>query len=215
MKNPIPHTGILLVVSGPAGTGKTTVCERMLAEEPALRRVITCTTRPPREGEREGEAYYFLGADEFEKKVAAGDFYEYATVHGYRYGTLKKEVDDKLAAGDDLLLNIDVQGAATFRETAPKDDFLRGRMATVFIMPPSLEELERRLRSRQTDDEETIQNRLKGALEEIEHCDHYDYCLPSSSRGEDFDRLYAIYLAETMRVRILAQQGVGSPSGPS
>lgn len=173
----------------------------MLAEIPEIWRVVTSTTRKPRGGEKDHVDYYFFDHATFEEKIAAGHFYEYAHVHSNIYGTLKSEVQDKLAAGTDLLLNIDIQGAAQMRETAKTDELLKGRIITVFIMPPSLEELEQRLRGRGTDDEDEIQRRMKVALEEIEHSDHYDYCLRSASRGEDFANLNAIYRAEKMRNR--------------
>jgi guanylate kinase len=195
------QAALLIIVSGPAGSGKTTVCNRMLAEEPALCRVVTSTTRKPRIGEIDTIDYYFFTHSSFESKIRAGHFYEYAHVHSHIYGTLKSEVQDKLAAGKDLLLNIDVQGAASFRETAKVDERLSGRLVTVFIMPPSLEELEQRLRRRGSDDEAEIQRRLKVARAEIKHCEHYDYCLRSASRSEDYENLQAIYRAEKMRNR--------------
>lgn len=201
MDTPINQPGHLLIVSGPAGSGKTTVCDRMLAEEPAIERVITSTTRAPRGEEKDGIDYHFFDKATFEAKIEAGDFYEYAHVHSNLYGTMKSAVQDKLEAGVDLLLNIDVQGAAQMRETAQKDELLKGRVATVFIMPPSLEELEQRLSGRGTDSADEVQRRMKVALEEIEHADRYDYVLRSASRWEDFENLRAIYKAEKMRVR--------------
>ena len=201
MDTPINQPGLLLIVSGPAGSGKTTVCDRMLAEEPAIKRVITSTTRAPRGAEKNGIDYHFFDKATFEAKIEAGDFYEYAHVHSNLYGTMKSAVQDKLEAGIDLLLNIDVQGAASFRETAQNDALLKGRVATVFIMPPSLEELEQRLRGRGTDSDAEVQRRMKVALEEIEHADRYDYVLLSHTRWEDFENLRAIYKAEKMRVR--------------
>lgn len=173
----------------------------MLAEEPKIQRVITSTTRAPRGEERDRIDYYFFDQERFKAKIAAGDFYEHAQVHSNLYGTLKSEVQEKLSAGIDLLLNIDVQGAAQMRETAKHDELLQGKVATVFIMPPSLEELENRLRGRGTDADDEVQRRMKVALEEIEHADHYDYVLRSASREEDFDNLRSIYRAEKMRVR--------------
>lgn len=189
-------SGMLIIVSGPAGSGKTTVCDRMLAEEPGLQRVVTSTTRPPREGERHTVDYYFFDHPTFEAKVAAGEFFEWAHVHTNRYGTLKSEIHDKLSAGTDLLLNIDVQGAATFREAGREDTLLRGKVVTVFIMPPSLEELESRLRHRSTDDESEIQRRLRVAREEIPQRDLYDHCILSGTRYEDFEALREIYRKE-------------------
>jgi len=190
------NSGLLLIVSGPAGSGKTTVCDRMLAEEPRLQRVVTSTTRAPREGERHGVDYYFFDHAAFEAKVAAGEFYEHAHVHTNRYGTLKSEILGKLAAGKDLLLNIDVQGAATFREAEREDPLLRGKVATVFIMPPSMDELESRLRHRSTDDEDEIHRRLCVARDEIRQRELYDHCILSGTRFEDFEALRSIYLRE-------------------
>lgn len=173
----------------------------MLAEEPNVSRVVTSTTRNPRKGEKDRIDYYFFSASGFETKIKANEFYEYARVHGNLYGTLKSEVQDKLAAGMDLLLNIDIQGATSFREQAKDDGLLKGRLVTIFIMPPSLKELEHRLRERATDPEDEIQRRMKVAVEEIKQCTLYDYCLHSASRREDFENLRAIYRAEKMRNR--------------
>lgn len=189
-------SGLLLIVSGPAGSGKTTVCDRMLAEVSGIQRVVTTTTRPPREGERHQIDYYFFDHDTFDAKVEAGEFYEYAKVHTNRYGTLKSEIQDKLAAGTDLLLNIDVQGAATFREAGREDPLLRGKVVTVFILPPSLEELEQRLRERSTDDDDEIRRRLRVAREEMKQRGFYDHCIPSGTRNEDFAALQRIYREE-------------------
>ena len=189
-------SGLLLIVSGPAGSGKTTVCDRMLAEESGIQRVVTSTTRPPREGERHRVDYYFFDHADFNAKVEAGDFYEYANVHTNRYGTLKSEIHDKLAAGKDLLLNIDVQGAATFRDAEREDPMLRGKVVTVFIMPPSMEELESRLRHRSTDDADEIQRRLRVARDEMKQRELYDHCILSGTRFEDFEALQNIYKEE-------------------
>ena len=193
--------GLLIIVSGPAGSGKTTLCERILAKEPALSRVVTATTRKPRAGEKNNVDYYFFDPADFEKKIKAGDFYEYAKVHSNLYGTLKTKVQEKLTAGFDLLLNIDIQGAATFREKAKTDPSLRKSLVTIFIMPPSLKELEKRLRERAADPEDEIQRRMQVAIEEMKQCTLYDYCLRSATRNEDFENLYAIYRAEKMRNR--------------
>ncbi|MGB0272792.1 MAG: guanylate kinase [Opitutales bacterium] len=195
------RTGLLLIVSGPAGSGKTTVCERLLGELPELQRIVTATTRAPRGNEVNGSDYHFLAREDFEARIAAGAFYEYAQVHHQLYGTLKSEVQAKLRAGIDLLLNIDVQGAAQMRATAATDALLNGRIASVFILPPTLEELERRLRGRGTDSDDEIQRRMQVALEEMEHADRYDHVLRSSSKEADFEALRSIYQAEMQRVR--------------
>jgi guanylate kinase len=165
----------------------------MLAEVPSIERVVTSTTRQPRGTEVDKVDYYFFDRETFEAKVAAGDFYEYAHVHSHLYGTLKSEVQEKLAAGTDLLLNIDVQGAAQMRETAESDSLLEGRVVSVFIMPTTLEELERRLKGRGTDSDEEIARRMQVAIEEIEHSSLYDHTILSGTRDEDYQALLGIY----------------------
>jgi len=188
-----PQSGLLIIVSGPAGSGKTTLCYRMLAEMPQVERVVTSTTRPPRNGEVDTVDYYFFDHDTFQAKIAAGEFYEHAHVHSNLYGTLKSEVQDKLSTGSDLLLNIDVQGAAQMRETAQEDPLLQGKVVTVFIMPPTIEELEARLRGRGSDPEDEVQRRMQVALKEIELSEHYDRRILSGSRDQDFTALRTIY----------------------
>jgi guanylate kinase len=183
----------LLIVSGPAGSGKTTVCDALLEKTPAIERVVTATTRPPRGTEQNGIDYHFLTPEAFEDKIVAGEFYEHAIVHGRRYGTLKSAVQNKIRKGIDLLLNIDVQGAASFRETAQKDSLLTGRVATVFIMPPSLEELEKRLRGRATDSANEVLRRLEVAKNEMLEAKAYDHILKSTTREADLLALKAIY----------------------
>ena len=165
----------------------------MLKEVPAVERVVTSTTRKPRGGEVNTVDYYFFDHDTFKAKIKAGEFYEYAHVHSNLYGTLKSEVQDKLAAGTDLLLNIDVQGAAQMRETAQNDPLLKGNVVTVFIMPPSVEELESRLRGRGTDAEDEVQRRMTVALDEMKQSEHYDQTILSGSMDEDFAALEKIY----------------------
>jgi len=197
-----PQSGLLIIVSGPAGSGKTTLCDRMLAEIRQIERAVTSTTRQPRGGEVDTVDYYFFDHDSFQAKIAAGEFYEYAHVHSNLYGTLQSEVQDKLANGTDLLLNIDVQGAAQMRETAQNDPLLKGKVITVFIMPPSVEELEARLRGRGTDPEDEVQRRMKVALEEMKQSKFYDHTILSGSRDEDFAALQTIYgLAVAARCR--------------
>jgi guanylate kinase len=187
------QSGLLFIVSGPAGSGKTTLCERMLAELSEVQRIVTSTTRAPRPGEVDTVDYYFFDHETFEAKVQAGEFYEHAHVHSNRYGTLKSEVQDKLAQGIDLLLNIDVQGAATFRSVAQEDPLLKGKDVSIFIMPPDVAELERRLRGRGTDAEDEVKRRMRVALEEMKQAELYDHIILSGSRDEDFAALKAIY----------------------
>jgi len=197
-----PEKSLLFIVSGPAGSGKTTLCERMLEElSPRVQRVITATTRDPREGEQDGKDYYFLDKDTFEKRVSQGDFYEHAKVFDKRYGVLKEEVMDKLNQNIDLLLNIDVQGAETIRNASNDDPGLKGRVISIFIMPKDHKELRKRLEGRGQDKKEEIEKRLKIAEEEIKHWNKYDYCIPSGTKEEDFACLMSLYAAEKLRVR--------------
>jgi guanylate kinase len=165
----------------------------MLAEIPDLQRVVTSTTRPPRPGEVDTVDYHFFDKATFKEKIEAGEFYEYANVHRNLYGTLKREVQGKLEAGTDLLLNMDVQGAAHMRKVSQTDPILRGHVTTVFIMPPDIKELEVRLRGRATDAEDEIQRRLEVAIDEIKHRDHYDHTILSASPEADFLALKQIY----------------------
>jgi guanylate kinase len=160
---------------------------------PPLRRVITSTTRQPRPGEKHGRDYYFFDEDTFRRKVEAGEFYEHALVHGRGYGTLKREVQDKLNASIDLILNIDVQGAAAFRQAAQSDPVLRGRLVTVFIMPPDIEELKRRLAGRGETDPAEIERRLGSAEHEMAEAPRYDAIVESASKEADFAALDRIY----------------------
>ena len=190
---------LLVLISAPSGGGKTTVCQQLLAARPSMTRAITCTTRPPRKGERDGVDYFFLDADSFLKRVQAGNFLEHATVYGNSYGTLKGEVLSKLRQGKDVLLNVDVQGAATIRQRAEEDPELKRALVSVFLTPPSLAVLEERLRKRGTDSPAVIQKRLGVARQEIAQWKNFDYLLISSTIEEDLGRMQAIIEAEKMR----------------
>ena len=187
------ESGFLFIVSGPAGIGKTTVCDQMLKEIAGVERAVTSTTREPRRGEIDTVDYYFFDHDTFQAKIDVGAFYEYAQVHNQLYGTLKSEVQGKLANGIDLLLNIDVQGAAQMRETAQNDPLLKGKVITIFIMPPTIEVLAARLRGRGTDAEDEIQRRMAVAVEEMQLSKYYDHKIVSATREEDLAALVAIY----------------------
>jgi guanylate kinase len=198
---------LLVLISAPSGGGKTTLCQHLLAARPEMTRVVTCTTRPPRAGERDGADYYFLDAGSFLKRVQAGNFLEHATVYGNSYGTLKAEVLGKLRHGKDVLLNVDVQGAATIREKAQEVPELKRALISVFLTPPSLSIVEERLRKRGTDSPAVIQKRLGVARQEIAHWRHFDYLLLSASIDEDMRRMMAIIEAEKLRsVRVQAPE---------
>ncbi|SPE50094.1 Guanylate kinase [Verrucomicrobia bacterium] len=198
-KTPPALSPLLVLISAPSGGGKTTLCQALLAARPQMTRAVTCTTRVPREGEVDGVDYYFLNAESFLKRVQAGNFLEHATVYGNSYGTLKAEVLDKLRQGKDVLLNVDVQGAATIRDRALEDLELRRALVTVFLTPPSLAVLEERLHKRGTDSPAIIAKRLGVARGEIAQWKNFDYLLISGSIGEDLRRLQAIVEAEKMR----------------
>lgn len=198
MANPQTN-GLLLVISAPSGGGKTTLCEALLQSDANTVRAVTCTTRAPRDGEKDGVDYYFLEAGDFLKRVQAGNFLEHATVYGNSYGTLKSEVMGKLRQGKDVLLNVDVQGAAAIRARAEDDDELRSALVTVFLAPPSLSVLEERLRKRNQDSATTIQKRLSVARHEIAQWKHFDYLIVSSTVPEDLAKAKGIMTAERLR----------------
>ena len=188
-----------MVISAPSGAGKTTVCQGLLKQKPNVRRAVTCTTRPPREGEQDGADYFFFSAEEFLKRVQSGHFLEHATVYGNSYGTLKSEVLKNLRGGHDVLLAIDVQGAAEVMRQAQSDPELAVSLVVVFILPPSIAELEQRLNSRGSDSPEAIRKRLNEARNEISQWKHYDYIIVSETRTRDLERVGAIYEAERLR----------------
>ncbi|MDB6067378.1 MAG: guanylate kinase [Pedosphaera sp.] len=191
---------LLIVISAPSGGGKTTLCKQLLLANPAMTRAVTCTTRPPREGEQDGVDYYFLDATSFLKRVQAGNFLEHATVFGNSYGILKSEVLNKLRQGRDVLLNVDVQGAATIHARAEEDSELKHALVQVFLTPPSLSILEERLKKRGTDSAAVIQKRLSVARQEIAQWKNFDYLIISTSIAEDLRRMQSILNAEKMRV---------------
>lgn len=190
---------LLVVLSAPSGGGKTTLSENVLRVNSNLVRAITCTTRQPRGSEIDGIDYYFLDATTFLKRVQAGNFLEHATVYGNSYGTLKSEVLGKLRQGKDILLNVDVQGAAAIRARADTEPELKRSLVTVFLTPPSLAILDERLLKRGTDSEAARQKRLSVAKQEIAQWRHFDYLIISTTVSEDFRRMQAILDAEKMR----------------
>lgn len=190
---------LLIVISAPSGGGKTTLCQQLIANCPNMTRAVTCTTRSPREGEREGVDYYFLDATSFLRRVQAGHFLEHATVYGNSYGTLKSEVLGKLRQGQDVLLSIDVQGAAAIRAQADLDGELKRALINVFLAPRSIAVLEERLKKRGQDSPAQIQKRLSVARQEIAQWKHFDYLLMSSTIAEDLRRMQAVLTAEKMR----------------
>lgn len=197
--NERPANCLLFVVSAASGAGKTTLVAQLLTTRPNLVRAITCTTRPPRINERDGVDYYFFLPEEFERRLAAGEFIENATVYGYRYGILRSELLGKLRQGHDVLLNIDVQGCATIRAQAQADPELARALVMVFLTPPSRAVLEHRLRHRGTDAPEVIAHRLEAARTEAAQWVYFDYLLISDTIAEDLRRASVIFEAEKMK----------------
>ena len=195
-----PASPLLILISAPSGGGKTTLCNQLLAARPDMTRAITCTTRAPRPGEKDGVDYYFFSPADFQRRVQAGEFVEHATVFGRSYGILRAELLDKLRQGRDVLLNVDVQGAATFRAQAQGEPELKRALVTIFLTPPTLAEIEARLKRRGADAEAVIQKRLAVARQEIAQWKNFDYLLVSGTKPEDLRRTLAIVEAEKMRV---------------
>ena len=187
--------GLLLVISSPSGCGKTTILKRVMADLPGLVFSISHTTRAPRSGEREGRDYYFVDHRQFRELSgrSPSGFLEWAQVHGNFYGTGRDEVESQRLAGNDVVLDIDIQGAAQIR--------ISGDPVTVFIAPPSLAELEHRLRGRGTESEETVALRLANAKQEMQAVDEYDYLIINDRLEEAVESLRAIIIAERCRRR--------------
>lgn len=195
--------GILFVVSAPSGAGKTTLVEAF-RKTPEFVYSVSCTTRAPRTGEIEGEDYCFLQESDFLARVKAGEFLEYAKVHGHYYGTLRNPVVSNLQNGVDVLIDIDTQGAANIRKCS--DQFIRQAVADVFIMPPDLEELRRRLTKRGTETSAQIELRLVNAAREMELWRDYRYTIISQSVEEDLQKFRHIMGAERYLSRRLIQK---------
>lgn len=181
--------GCLIVVSGASGTGKGTVCAELLKKRPSLRYSISATTRNPRNGEKNGVQYFFHTRESFEKLIADGGLLEWADVYGNYYGTPKAPVEKFLSEGQDILLEIDTQGALNVMEKMPEGIY-------VFLLPPSMEELERRLRSRGTDSEEVILRRLDSARGEVSLAKKYRYVVVNDVVQDAVDTIDAILTAE-------------------
>ena len=191
------------MVSAPSGAGKTTLVER-IRRTPNLFYSVSCTTRTPRAGEIDGQDYRFLSDADFRERVAKGDFVEHAQVHGDHYGTLREPIVTNLETGKDVLIDIDTQGAAVIRNCG--DPLIRDALADVFIMPPDLEELRKRLLKRGTETAQQIDSRLATAGREMEHWRDYRYTIISGSVEEDLQRFRQIMAAESYLSRRLIEK---------
>ncbi|MGJ7903538.1 guanylate kinase [Lysobacter sp. 1R34A] len=184
--------GTLYIVAAPSGAGKSSVVNAVLARDPNIRLSISFTSRQPRPGERHAEHYHFVSAEEFEAMVEAGDFFEYARVHGDWKGSARQSVEPFLAAGKDVLLEIDWQGARQVRSKVPD-------AVSVFILPPSRQALESRMRTRGQDSEATIRQRLDAARDEMSHYGEFDYVIVNEVFDTAVEEMCAIFLASRLR----------------
>jgi guanylate kinase len=189
----IKRRGLMLVLSSPSGAGKTTISRALLERDANLTLSISATTRPMRPGEQDGKDYFFVTAERFDEMIAAAAFLEHAEVFGHRYGTPRAEVDKALEAGRDVLFDIDWQGTQQLAEQARKD------LVSVFILPPSTAELERRLRARAQDPEEVVRGRMAKAADEMSHWAEYDYVIVNQDVAESLARVEAILSAERLK----------------
>ncbi len=199
-----PARSLLLVVSAPSGAGKTTLCDRLSADfHSSMIYSISCTTRQPREGEVDGREYFFITEEQFKKKLDAGEFIEHANVHGHLYGTLKRFIEKGFSSGRDVLMDIDIQGAAQIRDyirRAPANDPIKNSFVDVFIGPPSLEVLRKRLLGRAKDTTEVIDRRMRQAEAEMAHWREYKYYILNDRLDSSYDALRSIVIAEHHRI---------------
>ena len=186
--------GILFIITGPSGAGKTSILKRVMKEVENLEFSVSYTTRPRRPGEVDGRDYFFVDEKRFKKMVEEGEFLEWAIVHGYYYGTSKKFIDERLEKNGDLLLDIDVQGALNVKR-------MDLDIVSVFIAPPSLEDLERRLRKRGTDSEYDLKRRLEDAKWELSKISEFEYLIVNDFLEKSVEKLKSIITAERMRTK--------------
>ena len=189
----IQRRGILLVLSSPSGAGKTTITRELVAQDPNLRISVSVTTRPKRAGEVDGQHYHFITRQRFDEMVAKGELLEHATVFGHCYGTPRAPVETALSAGQDVLFDIDWQGTQQLREKARAD------VVSVFILPPSAVDLEKRLHTRAQDSDEVIRGRMDRATHELSHWAEYDYIVVNQSVDDAFAEVQSILKAERLK----------------
>ncbi|MCE2510183.1 MAG: guanylate kinase [Alphaproteobacteria bacterium] len=192
-KPEIPRRGLMLVISSPSGAGKTTIAHALLQRDPGIAMSVSYTTRPKRPGETDGKDYHFVNLEAFNRMVAEGAFLEHAEVFGHAYGTPKEAVEASLKAGRDLLFDIDWQGNRQLRDAGDGD------LVSVFILPPSTEELNRRLHNRAQDSEEVVAARMARAADEISHWEEFDYVVVNDDVAASVEAICSILKAERLR----------------
>lgn len=198
MNRKFDKKGLLVVLSSPSGGGKTSIYRELLIRNPSYKYSVSATTRPPRPGEQNGVDYFFYDDNKFVDMIAKGEFIEWAWVHGYRYGTLRQTLQEALSSASVMLFDLDVQGAKSIKQRFPED------AVTIFILPPSRPELERRLRVRGTDSDEIIKLRLKNADEEIARISEFDYIVNNDILESCVQKIECIITAELCKThRIL------------
>ena len=190
----IPYSNFIIILSSPSGAGKSTITKKLLETDENIKLSVSATTREPRDGEEDGKHYYFLSKDTFKEEIEKDNFVEYAEVFGNYYGTLKREVENKFADNKDIILDIDWQGA---RQVSDQLDVKR--LLRIFILPPSIKELENRLRSRGTDSEEVITKRMDKARDEISHFNEYDYIVVNDDVDEAFEQIKSIIYTKRLQ----------------
>jgi len=193
MANEITRRGLLLVLSSPSGAGKTTITRLLIERDPTLAISVSVTTRAPRAGEIDGKHYRFIDAAEFERMVAAGELLEHAVVFGNRYGTPRAPVEATLASGSDIISDIDWQGTQQLKESVRSD------LVSVFVLPPSMAALRKRLESRAQDSREVVCQRMAKSADEMSHWPEYDYVIVNHELGESVDQAQAILTAERLK----------------
>ncbi|PJI06647.1 MULTISPECIES: guanylate kinase [Clostridium] len=197
--------GLLIVISGPSGAGKGTICKALMKKQ-EFWLSVSATTRAPRNGEVDGKSYYFLTVEEFKSKISEGGFLEYAEVYGNYYGTPKKSVCDKLDKGEDVILEIDIQGALKVKQNYPEGVF-------IFILPPSMEELKKRIIGRKSETEESLMTRFKSAYKEINYVSKYNYAVVNDTVDKATEKICSIIKAEKCRVDRIKDNIIDSKEG--
>jgi guanylate kinase len=200
---------MLIILSAPSGGGKSTIMRALLSKDASLAYSVSATTRPARHDEKNGREYHFYSREDFQHLIDEDAFLEYFEVHGNFYGTLKREVDSKIQSGKDVLLDVDVQGSMRLKKLVPD-------CTTIFVLPPSMATLERRLRNRGTDNEDVIRRRLDNASGEIRMAEHYDYVLINENLDETIANVHLIIRAQRFRAsRVMLHDALGSVLSPS